>query len=54
MEGDIPVKPIVWVLMFLVILTVFMLLVTGGFMPLVDSLTASLASMLSIYIPIIS
>ncbi len=54
MKGDIHVKPIVWVLMFLVILTVFFLIFTGGMKPLVDSLTASLASRLSIFIPIMS
>ena len=54
MRGDIPVRPVFWVFAFLVILTVFFLLLTGGFMPIVDSLKASLASALSIFIPIMS
>ncbi|MCK4730762.1 MAG: hypothetical protein KAT28_05585 [Candidatus Aenigmarchaeota archaeon] len=54
MKGDIHVKPIIWVLMFLVILTVFLLLLTGGIVPIVDSLAESLSSALLIYIPIMS
>ncbi len=54
MKGDIHVKPVIWVLMFLIILTVFFLLFTEGITPIVNSLVKLLSNALSIFIPIMS